>query len=86
MPSADDRLLVFATDGYGPVGALSEVADAVGAWCATHPAEREQPVVSINGAGVCVRVRTDVLRSVEHLTSFVELGTRCRDSIGRSRG
>ncbi|CAA0128370.1 Uncharacterised protein [Mycolicibacterium vanbaalenii] len=84
VPSADRRLLVFATDGYGPVAALTGVADAVTAWCAVHRAEREQPVLTIDDTGVRVRVRADVLRSVEHLDAFVDLGVRCRDAIGRT--
>lgn len=84
VPS-DERLLVFATEGYGPAGALTDVADAVSAWCEAYPAEREQPVVSINDAGIAVRVRTDVLRSVEQLDAFVNLGMQCRGAIGRSR-
>jgi hypothetical protein len=86
VPSADPRLLVFATDGYGPAGSLTDLADAVSAWCTVHRAEREQPVVSIDDNGVHVRVRTGVLRTVEQLEAFVDLGTRCRDAIGRPRG
>jgi len=85
VPSVDERLLVFATDGYGCAGALTDVADAVSAWCEVYPAEREQPVVSINDAGIGVRVRIDVLRSIEQLEAFVDLGIRCRGAIGRSR-
>lgn len=85
VPSADERLLVFATEGYGAPGTLTEVAHAVSAWCEVYPDEREQPVVSINHAGTGVRVRVDVLRSVEQLDAFVELGMRCRVAIGRSR-
>lgn len=85
VPSVDERLLVFATEGYGSPGALTEVADAVSAWCEVYPAEREHPVVSINDAGVCVRVRTDVLRSTEQLDAFVDLGMRCRLALVRSR-
>lgn len=84
VPSTDQRLLVFATDGYGPAGALTDVADAVSAWCAVHRAEREQPVVSVGDEGVRIRVRTDVGRSVEQLDAFVDLGMRCRDAVGRS--
>ncbi len=84
-PSADERLLVFATEGYGPVGTLTDVADAICAWCEAHPAEREQPVVSINDAGIGIRVRTNLLRSVEQLDAFVDLGKRCRSAIGGPR-
>lgn len=84
VPSADDRLLVFATEDYRFPGPLTDVADAVSAWCRLYPAEREQPVVSIDDAGVRVRVRTDLLRSVEQLDAFVDLGIRCRAAIGRS--
>ncbi len=86
IPSADQRLLAFATEGYGPAGSLTDLAEAVSAWCAVHRAEREQPVVSIDDNGVRVRVRTDVLRTVEQLEAFIDLGTRCRDAIGRPRG
>ncbi|GJF11761.1 hypothetical protein NGTWS0302_12040 [Mycolicibacterium cyprinidarum] len=85
VPSVDERLLVFATEGYGSPGALTDIADAVSAWCEAYPSEREQPVVSINDAGVAVRVRTDVLRSVEQLDAFVDLGKRCRSALGRSQ-
>ncbi|MGB0961275.1 MAG: hypothetical protein ACPGVY_01100 [Mycobacterium sp.] len=84
VPS-DARLLVFATEGYGSVGALTDVAEAISAWCEVYPAEREQPVMSINDAGIGVRVRTDVLRSVEQLDAFVDLGLRCGGAIGGSR-
>lgn len=84
VPSADQRLLVFATRGYSPPGRLTDVADAISAWCEDHPSEREQPVVSINDAGVRVRVRTDLLRSVDALEAFVDLGIRCRAALGRS--
>ncbi len=86
VPSADQRLLAFATDDYGPAGSLTDLAEAVSAWCTVHRAEREQPVVSIDENGVRVRVRVDVLRTVEHLDAFVDLGTRCRDAIGRPPG
>ena len=85
VASVDNRLLAFATEGYGSPGALTGVADAFSTWCQAYPAEREQPVVSINDAGVCVRVRTDVLRSVEQLDAFVDLGMQCRVAIERSR-
>ncbi|MCH9766272.1 MAG: hypothetical protein K0U70_00585 [Actinomycetia bacterium] len=83
--SCDERLLVFATGSYGPVGPLTDVAEAISAWCEVYPAEREQPVMSINHAGIGVRVRTDMLRSVEQLDAFVDLGMRCRGAIGASR-
>lgn len=85
VDSADERLLVFATPGYGSPGTLAGVADAVSAWCRVHTDEREQPAVSINDAGVSVRVRTDVLKTVELLDDFVALGTRCRAAIGSSQ-
>ncbi len=83
VSATDPRLLVFATDGYGPAGALTDLAEAVSAWCSVHRTEREQPVVSIDDSGVRIRVRTDVLRSVQQLDAFVALGLRCRDAIGR---
>lgn len=84
VPSVDPRLLAFATENYASPGALTDVADAVSAWCELFTAEREHPVVSINDAGVCVRVRTDVLRSFDQLDAFVLLGNRCRRALGRS--
>lgn len=85
VESTDQRLLVFATEGYGDTGPLTDVAEAVSRWCEAYPKEREHPVVSVNDAGVCVRVRTNVLRSVEQLDAFVDLGMRCRAAIRRSR-
>lgn len=85
VPSTDHRLLVFATDGYGPTGALTGVAEVVSEWCAVHTAERERPVVTIDDNGIRVRVRSDVVRSVEQLAAFIDLGLRCRDAIGRPR-
>ena len=90
VSSVDERLLVFATEGYDSAGyrwagALTNVADAVSSWCEVYPAEREQPVVSINDAGIGVRVRIDALRTIEQLEAFVDLGIRCQAAIGRSR-
>ena len=84
VPSVDPRLLAFATENYASPGALTDIADAVSAWCEVFTAEREHPVVSINDAGVCVRVRTDVLGSFDQLDAFVLLGNRCRVALGRS--
>lgn len=84
LSGVDDRLLAFATDGYRPMGRLTGVADAISAWCSVNRSEREQPAVSIDDTGICVRVRVDVLRSVQQIDSFVGLGLRCRDSLGRS--
>jgi len=84
LTGVDDRLLAFATAGDRPAGSLTEVADAIGAWRTRYDAEREQPAVSIDETGVCVRIRTDVLRSVDQIDAFVELGLRCRDGLGRS--
>jgi hypothetical protein len=82
LSEVDDRLLAFATDGYRPAGQLTGVADAISAWCSVNRSEREQPAVSIDDTGICVRVRVDVLRSVQQIDAFVELGLRCRDSLG----
>ena len=86
VAQVDDRLLVFATGDYGPIGSLTAVADAISDWCASYRGEREQPVVTVDESGVRVRVRTDVLRRVEQLDEFVALGTRCRDALGGSAG
>ena len=86
LSGVDDRLLAFATDGYRPVGQLNGVADAISAWCSVYRSEREQPAVSVDDTGISVRVRIDVLRSVQQIETFVELGLRCRDSLGRSMG
>jgi hypothetical protein len=86
VPGIDDRLLAFATAGYHPGGSLAGVADAVSAWCSRYGSEREQPAVSIDDAGVCVRIRADVLRSADQIDAFVELGLRCRGALGRSPG
>ena len=85
VPSVDPRLLAFATENYSSPGAMTDIADAVSAWCEVYTAERAHPVVSINDAGVCVRVRTDVLRSFDQLDALVDLGDRCRRALGRSR-
>ncbi len=86
VPGIDDRLLAFATAGYHPGGSLAGVADAVSAWCSCYGSEREQPAVSIDDAGVRVRIRADVLRSADQIDAFVELGLRCRGALGRSPG
>lgn len=83
-PAMDDRLLVFATDGIGPTGTLRAVADAICEWCSVFDAEREQPVLTLDRSGISVRVRTDVLASVELADAFVNLGMRCRGALGRS--
>lgn len=85
VPSVDPRLLAFATENYDLPGALTGIADAVSAWCEVYTAVREHPVVVVNDAGFCVRVRTDVLRSLDQLDAFVELGNRCRHALGWSR-
>ncbi|MCG7579995.1 hypothetical protein [Mycolicibacterium sp. OfavD-34-C] len=84
LPAMDQRLLVFATDGIGPTGTMRNVADAIGDWCGRFDAEREQPVLTVDRTGISVRVRTDVLRSVEMADAFVNLGLRCRGSLGRA--
>lgn len=84
LPAMDDRLLVFATDGIGPTGTLRAVADAICEWCSVFDAEREQPVLTLDRSGISVRVRTDVLASVELADAFVNLGMRCRGALGRS--
>lgn len=81
VPSVDERLLAFATAGYPHPGDLIGVADAIGVWCSRYGSEREQPAVTVDDSGVRVRVRTDVLRSVDRVDAFVELGLRCRDSL-----
>ncbi|BBX17902.1 hypothetical protein CRI77_16385 [Mycolicibacterium duvalii] len=84
VPAMDDRLLVFATDGIGPIGTLRAVADAIGDWCSVYETEREQPVLLLDRSGMSVRVRTDVLTSVDVADAFVTLGLRCRGALGRS--
>lgn len=84
VASADPRLLVLASDGIGPVGTLSGVADAVARWCSNYGGDREQPAVVIDSAGVSVRVRMDVLQSAAHLMAFVELGEQCRGALAGS--
>lgn len=81
--SVDERLLAFATAGYPPPGDLADVADAIGAWSSRFGSEREQPAVTVDDSGVQVRVRTDVLRSLDQIQAFVELGLRCRDGLRR---
>ena len=84
LPTMDERLLVFATDGIGPTGKMRTVADAISDWCATFDTERAQPVLTIDKSGISVRVRTDVLESVTMADAFVNLGLRCRGALGRS--
>ncbi|MFV0495834.1 hypothetical protein [Mycobacterium sp.] len=74
----DQRLLALATDDMADVGRMLVLASTVEDWCARHPAEREQPVVSISGEGVQVRVRCDVLSSATFLQDFVAFGQRCQ--------
>lgn len=81
VPSVDERLLAFATAGYPHPGDLAAVADAIGAWCSHYDSEREQPAVTVDEVGVRVRVRTDVLRSLDRADAFVELGLRCREGL-----
>ncbi len=81
LPSVDHRLLALATDSAGPVGALTEVANAVANWCTEHRSEREQPAVTFGTDGVTVRVRIDVLRSTDQLAAFVDLGKRCAAAL-----
>lgn len=82
LPATDDRLLVFATDGFGPTDDLRAVADAICEWCSTFDSEREQPVLTLDRSGISVRVRTDVLTSVQAADAFVNLGLRCRGALG----
>ncbi len=82
VPSVDHRLLAFATAGYPSRGELSGVASAVTEWCSRYGTEREQPAITFDETGVRVRVRADVLRSLDQVEAFIELGTRCRDAIG----
>ncbi|MBX7434391.1 hypothetical protein JDV09_20150 [Mycobacterium sp. Y57] len=84
VPAMDQRLLVFVTDGIGPTGTMSAVADAISEWCSVFGADREQPVLTIDPSGLSVRVRTDVLGSVETADAFVNLGMRCRGAVGRA--
>lgn len=84
VSAADDRLMVFATDGIGPIGTMRSVADAISEWGSVFDAEREQPVLILDRTGMSVRVRTDVLSSVETADAFVTLGMRCRGALGRS--
>lgn len=84
VASADPRLLVLVTDGCGPVGTFSGVADAVAHWCSNYGRDREQPAVIVDSDGVSVRVRVDVLQSAAHLTAFVELGEQCRGALAGS--
>lgn len=84
LPAMDERLLVFATDGIGPTGTLRALADAICDWCATFDEEREQPVLTIDGSGLSVRVRTDVVHRLDAADAFVNLGLRCRGALGRS--
>lgn len=81
VPSADDRLLVFATAGYPSPGDLAAVGEAISAWCSRYGSEREQPVVTVDESGIRVRVRTDVLRTLDQVDAFIDLGSRCRGGI-----
>lgn len=81
VPSVDRRLLTFATDGYRPSDDLAGIAEAISAWCSQYRSERDQPAVTVDEDGVRVRVRTDVLRSLDQVDAFIELGLRCRDGI-----
>jgi hypothetical protein len=83
LGSVDERLLAFATPGYPSPGRLTALAEAISSWCSRFGSEREQPAVTVDDSGVRVRVRTDVLRSVDRVDAFVELGLRCRDSLRR---
>ncbi len=83
IPAMDERLLVFASDGLGPLGTMGAVADAITEWCSTFTSERDQPVLTMDKSGLSVRVRSDVLRSVETADAFVNLSLRCRSAVGR---
>ena len=84
LDAADPRLLVLATTD-DEVPGLAGVADAVSAWCASYPAERDQPAVTLDADGVTVRVRTDVMQAPLRLQAFVELGLACRAALGDRR-
>lgn len=81
VPGADDRVLALATDGFRPTGTLAGVADAISTWCSVYDSEREQPAITIDDTGICVRVRVDVLRSLDIVDAFVELGLRCQGAL-----
>lgn len=81
VPGVDGRVLALATDDYRPNGKLADVAEAIGTWCSVYGAEREQPAVTIDDTGICVRVRVDVLRSLDVVDAFVELGLRCQGAL-----
>ena len=81
VPAADHRLLAFATAGYRPSDDLAGIAEAISGWCSRYGSERDQPAVTVDEDGVRGRVRTDVLRSLDQVDAFIELGLRCRDGI-----
>jgi hypothetical protein len=83
LGSVDERLLAFATPGYPSPGHLTGLAEAISSWCSRFGSEREQPAVTVDDSGCRVRVRIDVLRSLDQVDSFIELCLRCRDGLVR---
>lgn len=77
----DDRLLVLSTDGYRPADMLTDVADAISTWTAVYRSDREQPAITVDNTGICVRVRVDVLGSLQQMDAFVALGQRCQAAL-----
>ena len=73
--------------GLSAVFLLAVVAMVVVAWMPkpvpveTAAVTRGELVVTVDEDGVRVRVRTDVLRSLDQVDAFIELGLRCRDGI-----
>lgn len=81
LASVDARLLALGTGHAGRLGSLSGVAAAVQSWTASYSSERAQPAITFDGQGVLVRVRVDVLKSVDQLVAFVDLGQSCATSL-----
>lgn len=81
LPSVDARLLALATGASVPLGSLSGVADAVQSWTTSYSSERAQPTITFDSRGVLVRVRVDVLKSVDQLVAFVDLAKSCAASL-----
>lgn len=81
LTSVDARLLALSTGHPGQLGSLSGVAAAVESWTTSYSSERAQPAITFDGEGVRVRVRVGVLKSVDQLVAFVDLGHSCASSL-----